>query len=237
MLGELEQAMGITSRHLTDFHPGVDDARLRLQWASTRCTTWPEDIAYLLLGVFSLHIPVLYGESAENALGRLLAEVISKSGDTSILDWVGQSLVFHRCFPATIIPYEAPPLSLPDLPTPPSTGRIRKFLFIKSARKMHQALSSLPLTKFRRWAWLSLILHCRRGSKMRRKEPHVLIRPWHPNFNLPSILDLPMAHMARTAVQCPFIKGTTSQRVSEGCIDLSDYRSSYGLCWCVERRG
>ncbi|KIM52529.1 hypothetical protein SCLCIDRAFT_1163140 [Scleroderma citrinum Foug A] len=182
MLGELEQAMGITSRHLTDFHPGVDDVRLRLQWASTHCTTRPEDIVYSLLGVFSLHIPVLYGESAENALGRLLAEVISKSGDTSILDWVGQSSEFHSCFPATIIPYEALPLSLPDLPTPPSTRRIRKLLFLRSARKMHQALSSLPLTKFRWWVWLSLILHCLRGSKMQRKEPHVLIRPWHPNL-------------------------------------------------------
>ena len=91
ILGELEQATGITKRHLTDFHPGVDDARSRLQWASTRCTTRPEDMAYSLLGVFSLYIPVLYGESAENALRRLLGEVISKSGDTSILDWVGQS--------------------------------------------------------------------------------------------------------------------------------------------------
>ncbi|KIM50567.1 hypothetical protein SCLCIDRAFT_145143, partial [Scleroderma citrinum Foug A] len=87
ILGELEQATGITSHHLIDFHPGVDDARSRLQWASKRCTTRPEDMAYSLLGVFDLHIPVLYGESAERALGRLLAEVISKSGDTSILDW------------------------------------------------------------------------------------------------------------------------------------------------------
>ena len=157
ILGELEQATGITSRHLTDFHPGVDDARSRLQWASGRCTTRPEDIAYSLLGVFSLHIPVLYGESAENALGRLLAEVISKSGDTSILEWVGQSSVFHSCFPATIIPYRTSPLSLPDLPTPPSTRRIRKLLFLRSARKMHQAFSSLPLTKFTNFR---LILPC-----------------------------------------------------------------------------
>ena len=157
ILGELTQATGITSRYLTDFHPGVDDARSRLQWASTRCTTRPEDIAYSLLGVFSLHIPVLYGESAENALGRLLAEVISKSGDTSILDWVGQSSAFHSCFPATITPYRTLPLSLPDLPTPPSTHIIRKLFFLRSARKMHQALSNLPLTKFSNFR---LILPC-----------------------------------------------------------------------------
>ena len=156
ILGELEQATGITLRHLTDFHPGVDDARSRLQWASTRCTTRPEDIAYSLLGVFSLHIPVLYGESAENALGRLLAEVVSKSGDTSILDWVGPSSVFHSCFPATITPYQTLPLSLPVLTTPPSTCTNCKHSLI-DARKMHQALSDLPLAKF---ANFRLILPC-----------------------------------------------------------------------------
>ena len=148
ILGELEQVTSITSQHLTDFHPGVDDARSRLQWASRHCTTQPEDIAYLLLGVFSLHIPVLYRESAENVLRCLLAEVISKSGDTSILDWVGQSLVFHSCFPATITPYQTLPLSLPDLTAPPSTGGIRKLLSLRSVCKMHQALSNLPLAKF-----------------------------------------------------------------------------------------
>ena len=145
ILAELEQATGITSRHLTDFHPGVDDARSRLQWASTRCTTRPEDIAYSLLGVFGLHMPVLYGESVENALGRLLGEVISKSGDTSILDWVGQSSVFHSCFPSAITPYQTLPLPLPDITTPSFTRRTR---FLRSARMMHQALSNLPLAKF-----------------------------------------------------------------------------------------
>ena len=93
ILGELEQAAGITTQHLTDFHPSVDDARSRLQWASARFTTRPEDIAYSLFGVFGLHIPVLYCESTENALGRLLAEVISKSGDTSILEILGRPII------------------------------------------------------------------------------------------------------------------------------------------------
>ncbi|KIM50998.1 hypothetical protein SCLCIDRAFT_1224956, partial [Scleroderma citrinum Foug A] len=156
ILGELEWATGITSRHLIGFNPGVDDARSRLQWASTRCTTRPKDIAYSLLGVFGLHIPVLYGESAENALGRLLAEVISKSGDTSILDWVGKSSVFHSCFPATITPYQTLPLSLPDLPTPSSTHTIGT-PSLQSAREMHQALFDLPLAKF---TTFRLILPC-----------------------------------------------------------------------------
>ncbi|KAI6106751.1 hypothetical protein EDD16DRAFT_1490261, partial [Pisolithus croceorrhizus] len=87
MMEGLEKATGIESRFLTNFSPGMDDARSRLQWASSRCTTRPEDIAYSLFGIFNLHLPVLYGESAEKALGRLLADIISQSGDISVLDW------------------------------------------------------------------------------------------------------------------------------------------------------
>ena len=157
ILGELEQATGITSRHLTDFYPSVEDARSRLQWASTRSTTRPEDISYSLFGVFGLHIPVLYGESVGNALGRLLAEVIAKSGDTSILDWVGQPSMFHSCFPATITPYQSLPSQLPDSITPPDVPSTWKFLTLRSVRKMHQALSDLPLTQFLNFR---LILPC-----------------------------------------------------------------------------
>ena len=148
ILGELEQATGITSRHLTGFYPSVDDARSRLQWASTRFTTRPEDISYSLFGVFGLHIPVLYGESVGNALGRLLAEVISKSGETSILDWVGQSSTFHSCFPATITPYWFPPFQPPDFIAPPNVPSTWNFLILRSVRNMYQVLSDLPLTQF-----------------------------------------------------------------------------------------
>ncbi|KIO01134.1 hypothetical protein M404DRAFT_62826, partial [Pisolithus tinctorius Marx 270] len=85
VLKELQKAAGIEERHLKDFRPGMDDARSRLQWASARRTTRPEDVAYSLFGIFRVHLPVLYGESAECALGRLLAEIISHSGDISVL--------------------------------------------------------------------------------------------------------------------------------------------------------
>ncbi|KAI6014975.1 hypothetical protein F5J12DRAFT_717601, partial [Pisolithus orientalis] len=85
VLEELEKVTGVESCFLSAFSPCVDDARSKLQWASKRCTTRPEDIAYSLFGIFNLHLPVLYGESAENALGRLLAEILSQSGDISIL--------------------------------------------------------------------------------------------------------------------------------------------------------
>ncbi|KAI6155037.1 hypothetical protein BKA82DRAFT_996781 [Pisolithus tinctorius] len=109
VLEELERATGIESRFLANFSPGMDDARSRLQWASSRRTTRPEDIAYSLFGIFNVHLPVLYGESAENATGRLLAEIISDSGDISVLDWVGEASSFHSCLPAHITSYQILP--------------------------------------------------------------------------------------------------------------------------------
>ncbi|KAI6157664.1 hypothetical protein BKA82DRAFT_228027 [Pisolithus tinctorius] len=93
VLEELERATGIESRFLTNFSP---------------------DIAYSLFGIFNLHLPVLYGESAENALGRLLSEIISQSGDISVLDWVGEASSFHSCFPAYITSYRMLPLPPPQ---------------------------------------------------------------------------------------------------------------------------
>ncbi|KIM62318.1 hypothetical protein SCLCIDRAFT_95316, partial [Scleroderma citrinum Foug A] len=87
VLNELEEATHIARHYLVDFHPGMDDARSRFQWASQRRTTRPEDMAYSLFGVFGVHLPILYGESKQKALARLLEEIISKSGDISVLDW------------------------------------------------------------------------------------------------------------------------------------------------------
>ncbi|KAI5992113.1 hypothetical protein EDD15DRAFT_1031919 [Pisolithus albus] len=106
VLAELERETRIDRRFLTSFSPGLDDARSRLQWASLRRTTRPEDIAYSLFGIFNIHLPVMYGESAENALSRLLAEIVSQSGDISVLDWVGEPSPFHSCFPAHITSYQ-----------------------------------------------------------------------------------------------------------------------------------
>ncbi|KAL4073944.1 hypothetical protein J3A83DRAFT_4371223 [Scleroderma citrinum] len=125
--------------------------------------TGDSDVAYSLLGTFNLHISVLYGGSAENALKRLLAEVISKSGDTSILDWVGQSSTFHSYIPATISSSRSPPFrpSSADLTTPPPVRSVRKLLVLRSARKVHQALSSLSHIQFVNFRLILLcIIHC-----------------------------------------------------------------------------
>ncbi|KAI6113398.1 hypothetical protein EDD17DRAFT_1834636 [Pisolithus thermaeus] len=43
--------------------------------------------AVSLFGVSQVHLPIFYSESAQNAHGHLLAKIISRSGDVSVLDW------------------------------------------------------------------------------------------------------------------------------------------------------
>ncbi|KAG2344135.1 hypothetical protein BDR05DRAFT_989596 [Suillus weaverae] len=112
---ELEYATGIDRRAVVAFRPGMRDAREKLQWASTRITTLQEDIAYSLSGVFGVRLRVDYGEKKQNALGRLLQEIIAQSGDITALDWVGESSEFNSCLPADIISYATPPYALPSL--------------------------------------------------------------------------------------------------------------------------
>ncbi|ROW05456.1 hypothetical protein VSDG_00608 [Cytospora chrysosperma] len=56
----------------------------RMSWAADRSTTRPEDIAYCLLGIFSINMPLLYGEG-ERAFIRLQEEIIRTSDDHSVL--------------------------------------------------------------------------------------------------------------------------------------------------------
>ncbi|KAH6674252.1 heterokaryon incompatibility protein-domain-containing protein [Halenospora varia] len=58
----------------------------RMSWASKRETTRVEDIAYCLMGIFGVHMPMLYGEG-ERAFVRLQEEIMRTSDDQSILAW------------------------------------------------------------------------------------------------------------------------------------------------------
>lgn len=59
----------------------------KMSWASDRQTTRPEDIAYCLLGIFDIHMPMLYGEGTARAFGRLQEEIMKVTDDSSLLAW------------------------------------------------------------------------------------------------------------------------------------------------------
>ncbi|KAF8135599.1 hypothetical protein EV363DRAFT_1321005 [Boletus edulis] len=119
IISEMEQATGVSAPHLMVLSPGLSNIREKLRLASTRRTTWVEDAAYSLLGIFSVTgIPAIYGEG-ESSLGRLLAHVLTGSGDVSILAWTGESSSFNSCLPTHITVFNGPatshlPRSIPD---------------------------------------------------------------------------------------------------------------------------
>ena len=145
VLDFLESATGISRECLVDFCSCTVSARTKLQWAALRRTTRPQDVAHALLGVFGLHLPFMYVETKEHAIGRLLEEIISRLGDISILHWAGEGSSYHSCFPCDITSYHT---VLPlqdfqgDIVEQPSI--LWKAFSSRTARKLRSTLARLP---------------------------------------------------------------------------------------------
>jgi hypothetical protein len=58
----------------------------KMSWASRRSTTRIEDSAYCLMGIFDIHMPLIYGEG-QKAFARLQTAILSQSEDYSFLIW------------------------------------------------------------------------------------------------------------------------------------------------------
>jgi hypothetical protein len=151
IMKELEDATGIDALSLISFRPGMSNARQRLRWASSRVTTLQEDVAYSLFGIFGVHLPVIYGEKKQNALGRLLQEIVARSGDITVLDWIGQASEFNSCLPADIISYAAPPCDLPSLSEDgiqTAVSSLRSIVAVEFASKLYTLLENTNTPRF-----------------------------------------------------------------------------------------
>ncbi|KAG1739462.1 uncharacterized protein EDB91DRAFT_386645 [Suillus paluster] len=160
IIQELEDSTGIDARALVAFHPGMRTAREKLRWAATRVTTVEEDVAYSLFGIFGVHLPVIYGETKQNALGRLLQATIAHSGDITALEWVGKSSEFNSYLPADIASYKAPPCTPPSLSQDEmqtSVSKLRNVVAVESASKLYTLLDNLSTPHF---AYSRLQLPC-----------------------------------------------------------------------------
>lgn len=94
----------------------------RMSWAATRETTRLEDIAYCLLGIFNIHMPMLYGEG-DAAFGRLQQEIMKTSDDHSIFAWSLQGTERELCTGA-LAPSPQAFLSCGSLVRDDATGRL-----------------------------------------------------------------------------------------------------------------
>lgn len=83
----IAEATNIVSAAITDpWGTHSYSLATKMSWASRRETTRKEDVSYCLLGIFNVHIPLIYGEG-ERAFERLLSEIVKQDNDLSILAW------------------------------------------------------------------------------------------------------------------------------------------------------
>jgi hypothetical protein len=59
-----------------------------MDWAANRTTTREDDIAYCLIGLFDVNMPLLYGEDGIKAFARLQEEITKRGLDQSFLAWL-----------------------------------------------------------------------------------------------------------------------------------------------------
>ncbi|KAF2433098.1 HET-domain-containing protein [Tothia fuscella] len=82
----LSKITGIHARVLGGADPAMCSVAERMSWAVSRETTRLEDMAYSLLGLFHVNMPLLYGEG-ERAFVRLQEEILKISEDYSLFAW------------------------------------------------------------------------------------------------------------------------------------------------------
>ena len=118
ILSEMEQATNFSTEALTTLQPGLERVREKLYLASMRQTTREEDIAYSLFGIFNVAIPVIYGEGNQ-AIGRLLEYILTRSDNVTLLAWTGASGSHHSYLPADLMVYNQ--IVPPHIPQPVET--------------------------------------------------------------------------------------------------------------------
>jgi len=84
---DLSDAAGIPPQHLDAASALTCSTYEKMSFAAARTTTRVEDMAYCLLGLFGLTMPLLYGEGVR-AFARLQAEIVQRTHDASFLAWV-----------------------------------------------------------------------------------------------------------------------------------------------------
>ncbi|RYC64916.1 hypothetical protein CHU98_g1322 [Xylaria longipes] len=77
----------------------------RMAAVADRTTTRPEDIAYCLLGLFNVNMPLLYGEGAM-AFVRLQEEIMKVSDDHSIFAWTWIAEMNGKITAATVAAHQ-----------------------------------------------------------------------------------------------------------------------------------
>lgn len=83
---EISEVTSIDPDVLLGYDPTKCTVAQRMSWAASRSTTRIEDIAYSLMGLFNVFMPMLYGEGSR-AFTRLQEEIMKQTEDYTIFAW------------------------------------------------------------------------------------------------------------------------------------------------------
>jgi hypothetical protein len=87
LMGIVSSITGITKEVISHETPlSAISIATRMSWAAQRKTTRNEDIAYCLLGIFGVTMPLIYGEGYR-AFQRLQEEIMKRHNDQSLFAW------------------------------------------------------------------------------------------------------------------------------------------------------
>jgi Heterokaryon incompatibility protein (HET) len=84
---QISTVTGVPESVLSSGDPTTCSVAQRMSWAAQRLTSRPEDMAYCLMGIFDVNMPMLYGEGGQKAFLRLQEEIIRTNNDMSIFAW------------------------------------------------------------------------------------------------------------------------------------------------------
>lgn len=145
----------------------------RMSWVSRRKTTRTEDLAYCLLGIFDISMPLLYGEG-DKAFFRLQEEIIKTSGDQSLFAWgynqvdlesdegLLSSETSHGPFVSYPSQFQHSGHIVPDELEPPTLAftlnnmglLMKKIRIVDHLSRFHCLVAVLACRSEKRWLWL-----------------------------------------------------------------------------------
>ncbi|KIJ58275.1 hypothetical protein HYDPIDRAFT_34346 [Hydnomerulius pinastri MD-312] len=104
ILDAIGNVTGISRGDVQDFFPSCIGVPERMRWASKRKTTRIEDVAYSLMGIFDVSMPIAYGEG-DRAFYRLLEVIAQESGKADFFAWAGEPSPWSLAFPSSPASY------------------------------------------------------------------------------------------------------------------------------------
>ncbi|KIJ58653.1 hypothetical protein HYDPIDRAFT_33668 [Hydnomerulius pinastri MD-312] len=120
IVATISEVAGIPEDDIREFHPSCHRVAQKMGWASKRQTTRLEDVAYSLIGIFDISIPVAYGEGSR-AFHKLMEAISQNCKEPEFFAWAGDPSPHSLGFPSSPACYRKfdPQLAHPLAPANP----------------------------------------------------------------------------------------------------------------------